>query len=110
MQGSCRWVREGSACHCEAEPHRRGGVYTAQVIMAFQFAATVPLPALVPKPPPPVGCPFPVQTYSADPKNVGIAGGTLSLVAQKEGTGYTSGRIRSKGSWYPGMPVGAGSV
>jgi hypothetical protein len=49
-----------------------------------------------------------LQTYTADPKNVGMVGGALSLVAQKEAAGYTSGRIRSKGSWYPGMPVGQG--
>jgi beta-glucanase (GH16 family) len=50
-----------------------------------------------------------LQTYTADPKNVGMVGGALSLVAQKEAAGYTSGRIRSKGSWYPGMPMPDGS-
>ncbi len=48
-----------------------------------------------------------LQTYSADPQNVAMAGGALNLVAQKGAAGFTSGRIRSKGSWYPGMPVGA---
>ncbi|KAI7837445.1 hypothetical protein COHA_008703 [Chlorella ohadii] len=50
-----------------------------------------------------------LQTYSADPQNVAMAGGALNLVAQKGAAGFTSGRIRSKGSWYPGMPMPDGS-
>lgn len=51
-----------------------------------------------------------MQTYTADPQNVAVAGNVLYIKALKGADGsYTSARLNSRadGGWFPGMTVRA---
>lgn len=47
-----------------------------------------------------------LQTYTASEQNVWVEAQQLRIAARQEGANYTSGRLRSKDSFWPGMEVG----
>lgn len=52
-----------------------------------------------------------VQQYTAALRNVAVGGGNLSIAAVRDGAGYTSGQLKSKQTWFPGMLLpGGGKV
>lgn len=50
-----------------------------------------------------------MQTFTSDSANLAVANSVAYINAVKQGGAYTSARIRSRASWYPGMKVRVGS-
>lgn len=49
-----------------------------------------------------------LQTFTSDSANLAVANSVAYINAVKQGGAYTSARIRSRASWYPGMKLADG--